>query len=392
VVAVARDIEIYEAVWGSPHVGHVADGDVLEWREDGFLRVRTEAGELHGYSVRPRTARVGRGVGLFAARDVEIRTKDGRALGTARRGAFLPLVRFAGAYVEVSLPPWEISGLVDRDGLTATRGPSPQPPRYPDYVENEELTFGPANLVTRCEEPIGAREDADGKLHAAQAVAGIELEGPATGSHTKCRPRTVASRVDGDPPVPPGFRAPGPFPSKAFAASHDFFRLASDAASSAAPDCETWSFHRTATGGTISWTFTSTSPLMEAVGGPKRLHYTNVDEVRGAAAILRGPTELELYPLRTIRKNDRGEIVGRLPGEGEAVSLNGWPTYLLVGESPDGPLMLSHGDRRLVAYHPDDVEVWYTRRDACERAAAAARGPSEAARLRLHVIHRGDTL
>src|SRR5262245_51878378 len=65
VLAVARNIEVYEAPWGSPHVASVADADVLEWREDGFVRIRADGGVVEGYSVlllnRPE---VGRGVGL----------------------------------------------------------------------------------------------------------------------------------------------------------------------------------------------------------------------------------------------------------------------------------------------------------------------------------------
>jgi hypothetical protein len=102
-IAVARDIELYAAPYGSPHVGHVVDADVLEWRTDGFVRVRTGAGELAGYPPPERAPRIGKGIGLFAARDVAIMGPDGRRLGTAHRGAFLPLARIDDAAAEVRL-------------------------------------------------------------------------------------------------------------------------------------------------------------------------------------------------------------------------------------------------------------------------------------------------
>jgi hypothetical protein len=102
--------------------------------------------------------------------------------------------------------------------------------------------------------------------------------------------------------------------------------------------------------------------------------------VEGATPSLSVPTELTLPLVSTVTRR-RGLLVAN---RGEGIALCGDWTVAVVDETADGVVVIDgpHG-AAIVAYHPADAVVWYTRKDACERALAPAKGPSPVAKWML---------
>jgi hypothetical protein len=367
VVAVARDIEVYEAPWGSPHVAHVDDADVLEWREDGFVRIALPSGEIHGYSVPPH-ARVGRGVGLFVVRDVRIVGPRGLAIGTAHAGAFLPLVRMQGDDVEVELPPFEVTGRVPRTEVS-TRRAEPAGARYAESIDNHHASIdtGDGHAKATCDVPLGIFGEGPHGLRVAQTVGGIELEGVALDGIWSCPPRTIGRDARGrSPSLPPGFRTLEPFRTTLLSSSREFFRIRTG---DGTPTCEPSSFSRS---GKAKPTLRTTYAYRDLLDPTRTLRETMTYEVTGAPPVITHATEIELVWRSSVRRDERGAFVPERPGEGQGVG-GADPSYLVVGERPDALVVIAGADDHIVAYHPDDVSLWYTKKESCETALARVR-------------------
>jgi hypothetical protein len=360
-IAVARQIDVYEKPWGSPFVARALDLDVLEWREDGYVRLRAEGRVLEGYSTGLRTRpEVARGVGLFVDVETAITGDRGESIGKAHRGAFLPLVRIDGDVAIVALPPFDLTGRVPRSALTTTRFAHAERRDYARSVENRRVAIevGQRRVVTSCDAPVGIEEKSGG-AEAAQSIEGIEVIGRALSSGTPCTPRVITFGLDDRPerPIPPGWRVPKGRTSF-FAMSRDLHSVVRD---DGAPICASWKYDRA--GRSFTFTEAFRPPLYEEL----QLSETRSYRAEGAMPVLDMPSSLELVFLRSVRRDAKGRVVGRLPGEGEGIALCGNPTFLVVDEQPDGLVVLRTRHSKIAAYHPDDAIVWYTRRESCER-------------------------
>jgi hypothetical protein len=413
VVAIARDVDVFGPSGGRP-VAHVDEARVLERREAPvrfgtdhgvidayFVRLETPSGIVEGYAsveeTRPR-----RGVGLFVAHATPIVAGDGRPVGTAHRGAFLPLVRFDRDVAQVALPPFGATGRVARASLTVDE-PIPEAQTSTAgvrIVENRQMPLltGAGPVVTTCAERIVIGVDDHGAPRASQTVAGIEITGRAEDPGVACPPRVVQA-VQGQPPptVPAGWVAFKAAAVTALTRSHDFFRIERDE-DSGERVCKRWSFRRDGRGAHLTEKVTwSTGFLTEGQGAAPPFRRTTTYGVAGQPSLSVAPSVLTL-PLESSTTLDRN---GKIPaGFGEGIALCGDWTVTLVGETPDGLLLLDSarvggiGGVTLVAYHPADVDVWYTRREACENAVADERNASAslsvvAARLIAPARHSG---
>lgn len=372
-IAVARGLDLYEASHGSPFVGHVDEGEVLDWRGDGFLRVRVGDKELAGYPA-PLRREKGAGIGLYAMRDVPLRTADATVVGTALRGAFVLVRRVEDTRVEVALDKGEAVVSADRAAFTTSREePTARTPRG-RVVENLHATLvaGSFRATLRCEDTIEARDDGT----VAVVRDGIELVGKAT-DVTACRPRVLRrDRHGGEPEVPTGWVRLGATRVTAFATKRTFWFEGEGG-------CTSELFTPGARGGTLEHTEKVTSPFGDA-DPAQGWTATYREELRGTRPLLTKPTEIELVDGKTVYRDPRGKV-GEPPGHGEGIALCGNPRWLVVGQDEGGVQVLADTSEDAVAYRPEDVSVWYTSAEACGRAVArraelAKKDPLAAAR------------
>jgi hypothetical protein len=332
------------------------------------VRLRTSAGEVEGY-VGIENARPLRGIGLYATRDAPILAADGASIGVAHRGAFVPLVSFHGDVAEVALPPFRINGLIARAALGVKKAAPPEPLLYARAIENRVLSVanGAGSVATICTEPVAIRGERAEGVEVAQSVAGIELVGVARDNGEACRPRVLAKGR-----APEGWAVPkADARITAFASSRDFYRLDSDAAT-----CTTWSFRRPRRELVVTF------PWMPPLSGPRTIV---TYEVRGAAPLLPAPTALTLPVVSSITKDERGAPAA---GVGEGIALCGDWTVTVVDETAEGLVVLDGvGAEAVSAYHPADVDVWYTHREACERTVLHA--SDRVAKMMLPARHGG---
>lgn len=314
------------------------------------------------------------GTGLFVARDTPLFGEGGATIGTAHRGARVELVRVDGDRAKVALRSFGVEAEVLRSALTTSEVAAPAPPAYALAVENRAIAIvlpGAKRIVakTLCTEPIGVFEETDAGVRVAQSASGIELVGLATDSGSSCRPRIVRRRAG--PPLEPspatGLRPPAAFRTTAFAANRELYLVERD--DRGAPSCAKWSFRRASPGARATF---ETTRVFESIASDGPLRATLTYELAGAAPMIDRPTGLEFVPLRTVVRDAHGAEVKM----SEGIALCGNRTATVVGETADGVLTLpevSETAETLVAFHPDDVDVWYTRRAACEAALVRAR-------------------
>jgi hypothetical protein len=390
VIAVARNVNVFGSGGGKP-IAHVDDGEVLERREDTPLRMLTSDGVFETYPVRIRTPhgvvegyvpvereQVGRGLGLFVGERSPILGRSA-PIGTAHRGAFVPLVRFEADMAVVALPPFKTEGRIPRAALTAAGLPAPDPRPAEMPLENRNLTMkvDGDTIVTVCSEPIALGEVRGNDVLVSQTVPGIEIAGLAQGEGTACRPRAIVqdSRKP-TPPVPDGWVVPSPEPRGPFARSRDLYRVNRDEPVEGV--CSKWSVQLRGKQARLTTTF-----LAKTLFTNELLRTTDTYLLDGSPSLAATPSTVMLELESTVTRDMHGK---KPEGFGEGVSLCVW-TISVVGETPDGITVLdpSPGEP-IVAYNPADADVWYTRKDTCERAAtaeraAAAQRPKPLARL-----------
>lgn len=373
-IAVARNVDLYEASHGSPFVGHVEHGEVLVWGEDDFVRVRVSNGgkttELAGYvsPLRDKSA----GMGLFVERSTPLLGVDGKEVGTAHRGAYVRIARGDAPLVEVLVGDRRLK--VDRAALGTSKLPPPAPPSYERTVSHLDVVVdaGSFRLASRCDETLGVMSAA-GKV--ALFRDGLEIFGTAK-EGTRCPPRVA--KQDAEASAPPSWVRTKGMRVTAFARARTFWH-------SSGTTCTKESFTPGSGGGTLQ----SSSPMPHLFDG---MAWTRVatDRVKGVKPLLVEPTVVELEEIAVAFRDAHGRM-GRPPGYGEGIALCGHPQTTLVGETADGVLTIT--DRQdwsnAGAVHPDDIDVWYTSEAACLREvvrrtaemkgsdpiAALARGP-----------------
>lgn len=375
-LAVALDLEIYDAPYGNNLIARVARGEVLELRPDHFVRVRTEKGDVTGYSVPPSrqvAPRRPRGLGLYVERETPLfEVEGGATIGTVYPGTFLPLLRFEGSMAEVELPPFEITARLSRSALAVTppKG-SPALRTYPRTIENRTLSIalrpGGKAITTSCKAPIGILEVSP--LRVAQEVEGIEIVGTAAiGGVHSCDARTME---DNQAVVPPGFQKLAPLRITALAASRELFHVVPKVDESGFA-CKARSFVRRGDTAVLVEKFESDwDALGEALGHPKKAKFITTITYRlgRVPTVITRPMQFILDDSTSVTRDDRGNI-DRTSGEGVGGDV---ATFTLLGETADGLVILDGLHERATAYHRDDARTWYFRRDACERALAEDR-------------------
>ena len=410
VLAVARDLDLL--VDGGRRV-HVDLADVLEWRTERDprpfrteinVRVRLRMGEHVLEGVALDAYGPGQGIGLFAAREIPILSETRTALGRALPGAFFPLVdmtpdvgrqltpRSAPLREDpalVTLPPFHVQVRIARDALTTVPSAIPPPPVYPNVVENRRLIIESDDgyVIGNDCMPFGVLGEVPTGVRVAQFVAGIEMVGIAKKAGESCSARVVETRAGASspPPVPAAWERVKAFRTMAFAHARDFYLLDRDEETDA-PMCSKMSFVPHALrdssdfGGLLGppsgGTLTTTSRWREPALSTGVLRDTTIYELGGAAPALAGPTTL-VFDLKDVTTRDaRGSVIPAKKIAEARRSVVGCSRrdFTVVGETDEGLVTLYgvSSPEALIAYHPGDVFLWYTRREACEAVIARA--------------------
>lgn len=349
VVLVGRNHDVFTTL---EHAEVVGRGD------GGVLRARLPTGAVVEGTVQTGDDAWQRppgpwGVGLYVAEDTPLLDGVGHRLGTAHRGAFVPIVRETVGFVELDLHDFSRAGgfYVAQGALTDRDPGKPAPAHWERSVEHRsfDVLAGTQSFSTACSAPVGLLGDVGEQAKVAQAVGGFELEGLVRGRGRSCGARVAYA---GDE-VPEGLRPVGPFPARAFDRPRDFWLRSEDGVAVGAAQCER--VHHFVSGG--RHLFRNRATYGE---GADQTIVERTVELEGVAGSISAPAEIS-----TPTVSER--IIRQPPGRGEGIALCGWPHYTVVGQTADAVILLPERQRKpVVAYHPADVRLWYTNRAACE--------------------------
>lgn len=344
------------------------------------------------------------GLGLYVQRkvDVFLGSADGPVIGTALPGAFLPVIAHAYPMTEVALPGYKVRNSADSDpvrvfvdtsalGTDAIAMPPADPPGA-DFRDHELPVWAsedaPAPFTsTACGALRVVKRDGD-RTQITQYADGVEVQGwlakepEQRRGDNYCTPRVVRdgdrlgkSGSSGAPPIPPGYVA------VASGSSRNPLRSAIENGASVFwlirgeeddLQCVEWRSKLVSRAGSNADSGASRfkGELRRTVDKDRRLVSTFELGFAGGASkpsnvTLRGPTSF--IGTRT--------TATALCGEG----------YTVVESAADHvTLVRGNYPRGIVAYHPDDTEIWYLSRERCAAAAKSNGAPAGASH-----VHQG---
>ena len=358
VLAVARNLVLV----GPNHdvLDSIQHAEVVGRGAGGVLRVRLPTGAIVEGTVQTGDEAGRRppwGVGLYVAEDTPLLDGVGQRVGTAHRGAFVPIVRETVGFVEIELHDFSQTGgvYVALEALTDRDPGQPAPEHWERSVEHRsfDVVAGTQSFATACSAPVGLLGDVGARAKVAQAVAGLELEGLVRGRGESCGARMAYAGEE----VAVGLRPVGPFPVRAFDRPRDFWLREEDGAAVGAAQCGR--VRHLVSGGRHLFRNRTTY----GGAGAEQTVVERTLALDGVSGSITAPTEIGAP---TVSKR----IIRQPAGQGHGIALCGWPHYTVVGQTEDAVILVPERQRNpVVAYHPGDALLWYTSRAACEADA-----------------------
>jgi hypothetical protein len=336
--------------------------------------------------------------------EILLGSADGPVIGTAIPGAFLPVIAYGFPKTEVALPGYKVRSVANWDPVrvfvdTASLGTDrsvvpPAQSTHADYLDHELFMLAAEDATapfasTACG-PLRVVQRNGERVQVAQYADGIEVQGwlskrpEERHGENHCPPRVVRAHdrernvgANGAQPLPPGYVSLSPR-----GASRDPLKRAIENGASLfwlvrgdreEPKCIKWRAKLVSKEGSQpdAGVFRYKAEIRRVVDKDRRLvssfdlDYAADGDSNRISVSLRGPTSFI----------GNKTTATALCGEGyEVVESTNDRVTLVRGSYPRG----------IVAYHPDDTELWYLNRERCAAAAEA----SDASTIAAHV-HQG---